>query len=76
LLAWGAGAGLTLRYGSGRRPGGGQNKEKIMAKGQKRTAKEARKPKSTDKKAGPKYLAGSNLAEAAKSAATRLGQKK
>jgi hypothetical protein len=69
-------AGLVGRLRDRDRPCRGPKKEKIMAKGQKRSTKEARKPKSTDKKAGPKYLGGSNLGDAAKSAATRLGQKK
>ncbi|MGQ7791806.1 hypothetical protein ACUN0C_05280 [Faunimonas sp. B44] len=49
-----------------------------MAKAQKRGNKEAKKPKSAEKgaKPGPKYMAASDLGQAMKSAATRLGQQK
>ena len=46
-----------------------------MAKGQMRSNKEAKKPKSSEKKSGPKYMAGSDLAKGSKPA-TPLGQKK
>jgi len=46
-----------------------------MAKEQKRGNKEAKKPKSSEKaaKAPPKYMAVSDLGQAAKSAVSRLG---
>lgn len=49
-----------------------------MAKAQKRGNKEAKKPKNAEKaaKAGPKYMAATDLGLAAKSAVSRLGQKK
>jgi hypothetical protein len=48
-----------------------------MAKGQKRSTKEPRKPKSDEKKpAGPKYLRPPELVQLAKPGAPRLGRKK
>jgi hypothetical protein len=47
-----------------------------MAKGQKRSSKEARKPKSADKKSGPKYLASAGLGQSGKPGVSGLGQKK
>lgn len=37
-----------------------------MAKGQQRSSKETRKPKSGEKKAGPKYMATGSLGQAGK----------
>jgi hypothetical protein len=54
-----------------------QDKEPTMAKGQKRSTKEARKPKAADKKSsGPKYMQSSDLAKAGKSAVSKIGDKK
>lgn len=47
-----------------------------MAKGQMRTSKEAKKPKTAEKKTGPKYMMQSGLGSSAKSGDTRPGQKK
>jgi hypothetical protein len=46
-----------------------------MAKGQKRSAKEPRKEKSSDKKLGPKYLRPHELVQTAKPGGQRPGQK-
>ena len=47
-----------------------------MAKGQKRTAKEAKKPKTAEKKAGPKYMTAGGLGQAGKPNLLGPGQKK
>ncbi len=48
-----------------------------MAKGQKRSGKEARKPKSDENRpTGPKYLRPVELVQSAKDTAPRLGKKK
>lgn len=47
-----------------------------MAKGQKRSNKEQRKLKTSDKKAGPKYMQTSDLGQPSKLGATRSGPKK
>lgn len=47
-----------------------------MAKGQVRGNKESKKPKSTEKKLGPKYLRSTELAQPFKAAAARPGPKK
>jgi len=48
-----------------------------MAKGQKRSSKEPRKPKSDSKKqSGPKYLRPPELVQTAKLGAPRPGTKK
>jgi hypothetical protein len=47
-----------------------------MAKGQKRSSKEIRKPKSTDKKTGPKYMAPAELGRLGKSTGPRPNDKK
>lgn len=48
-----------------------------MAKGQKRSTKEPRKPKSKEQKqTGPKYLRPAELVNLAKPGASRLGEKK
>ncbi len=48
-----------------------------MAKGQKRSTKEPRKPKSNEKKpTGPKYLRAPELVQSAKSDTSRSGVKK
>ena len=47
-----------------------------MSKGQKRSTKEPRKPKSDEKKpAGPKYMRTPELAKSTKDIAPRLGRK-
>jgi hypothetical protein len=47
-----------------------------MAKGQKRSSKEPRKPKSDEKKpAGPKYMQPAELIQSAKDISPRLGRK-
>ena len=47
-----------------------------MAKGQVRGNKEQKKPKSTDKKLGPKYLRSTELAQPFKTVVAKAGQKK
>jgi hypothetical protein len=47
-----------------------------MAKGQKRSNKEIRKPKATEKNAGPKYAAPTEPGRFAKSASQRPSGKK
>ena len=47
-----------------------------MAKGQVRGNKEQKKPKSTDKKLGPKYMRSAELAQPFKTVVTKAGQKK
>ena len=47
-----------------------------MSKGQKRSSKEPRKPKSDEKKAtGPKYMQKPELVQSTKDIAPRLGRK-
>ena len=46
-----------------------------MAKGQKRSTKEPRKEKSSEKKQGPKYLRPAELVQSGKLGAQRPGQK-
>jgi hypothetical protein len=48
----------------------------MMSKGQKRSSKEPRKPKSDGKKpAGPKYMRPPELVQSTKDIALRLGRK-
>ena len=46
-----------------------------MAKGQKRTSKEPRKVKSSEKKSGPKYLRPAEFIQTGRLGAQRPGQK-
>ena len=47
-----------------------------MAKGQMRGNKESKKPKSTDKKLGPKYMRSTELAQPFKAVVAQAGRKK
>ena len=47
-----------------------------MAKGQMRTSKEAKKPKTADKKTGPKYMVQGSLGASTRPGDPKAGQKK
>jgi hypothetical protein len=47
-----------------------------MAKGQIRSTKESRKPKTSEKKKGPKYMMQGSLGQGSKPAVSDIGSKK